>query len=36
MIEMIAKDQPYITYEQMIWLCRLWLLEKWFGLKMEK
>lgn len=36
MIEMIAKDQPYITYEQLIWLYRLLLVEKWFGLKLEK
>lgn len=33
---MIVKDQPYITYEQMIRLCRLWLLGQWFGLHRQK
>lgn len=33
---MIAKDLLYITYEQLIWLSRLWMLRKWFGLKREK
>ena len=33
---MITKNQPYITYEQLIWLYRLCLLEKWFGIKMER
>lgn len=36
MIEMITKDQPYITYEQLIWIVRLCLVEKWFGVKIEK
>nr|DAW36277.1 MAG TPA: hypothetical protein [Caudoviricetes sp.] len=30
------EDQAYITYEQLIWLCRLWILRKWFVLKKQK
>ena len=32
----IKRDQAYITYEQLIWLCRLWILRKWFVLKKQK
>lgn len=32
---MITNGQPYITYEQLILLYRLCLVEKWFGLKFE-
>lgn len=31
-----TKHQGYVTYEQLIWLCRLWLLDQWFGLSRQK
>ncbi|WP_289049199.1 hypothetical protein [uncultured Acidaminococcus sp.] len=35
-IMVTTRDQAYITYEQLIWLCRLWILRKWFVLKKQK
>lgn len=34
-IMVTTRDQAYITYEQLIWLCRLWILRKWFVLKKQ-
>lgn len=31
-----TRDQAYITYEQLIWLCRLLILGKWFASKKQK
>lgn len=36
MTMVITRDQAYVTYEQLIWLVRLALVEKWFGVKIEK